>query len=392
MAMAQPGSEWPSPPSPHSKPGFPSLPSSFAARQSYFPLFDGLRCLSIIAVVWFHATAGTYTSGILSRGNEGVSLFFVISGFLITTILLREQMSTGDISLKRFYLRRALRIFPLYYAILALYVILVIIIEEQSPSANRFWRDLPYFLTYTSNWFVPPSSERIIFVFAWSLATEEQFYCFWPWIIKATKRLRFPLATMTGLLALHYASVFAAANGALVPTSLVTRILVSISPPICLGAIAASLMHWSPTYRWIERWMGWRWSATAALFTTLLAMAIDAMPDWSLYGAMTWLVIACALRPDNQPLGNILTNSFVKHIGLISYGIYLMHLLCINLVRHLVPIANGPLLFALALPVVIAAATMSYWFFESPILRWKDRIARRPERPGADAEKALGSI
>jgi len=379
MATAPLGEREPlSAPSPLSVSACPTPTIFLAFSRSYFPLLDGLRCLSIIAVVWFHAVGGTYTSGILSRGNEGVSLFFVISGFLITTILLRERSTTGDISLKRFYLRRTFRIFPLYYAILALYVVLVIVVEKQSATGDQFWRHLPYFLTYTSNWFVLPDSERIIFVFAWSLATEEQFYLFWPWVVKASASLRFPVATMIGLLMLHYGSIFAAAHGALVPTWLFTRVLISLSPPICLGAIAALLMHWPPTYRWIERWTGWRWSATAALLATLAALAFDAVPGLALYAAMTWLVIACALRPDDQPLGNILTNSFVKHVGVVSYGIYLMHLLSINLVRHLVPMAEGPLLFVLALPVAIAAATVSYRFFESPFLRWKDRLAKRP--------------
>jgi acetyl esterase/lipase len=74
---------------------------------------------------------------------------------LITTILLRERSSTGAISAKRFYLRRVLRIFPAYYAILALYVVLLIVFERDSAEGDQFWRNLPYFLTYTSNWFVP---------------------------------------------------------------------------------------------------------------------------------------------------------------------------------------------------------------------------------------------
>src|SRR5258708_12270163 len=83
----------------------PSLSAGYRnfISRSYFPPLDGLRCLSIVAVVAHHA-------GILSRGIEGVSLFFVISGFLITTILLREQSITGSISLKRFYLLRTLHI------------------------------------------------------------------------------------------------------------------------------------------------------------------------------------------------------------------------------------------------------------------------------------------
>ena len=346
--------------------------------RSYFPLLDGLRCLSIVAVVWFHAAGATVSSGLLSRGEEGVSLFFVISGFLITTILLREQSTTGGISLKRFYLRRALRIFPLYYALLALYAILVAVIEKHSAFGDQFWHNLPYFLTYTSNWFVTLGAARVIFYFAWSLATEEQFYLFWPWIVKASARPSVPVVAMLCLLALHYGGAFAAASGALYPTSLFTRILLNLSPPICLGAIAAVLMHRPTTFRWIERWIGWRLGATVGLAATLAALAFDETPSLVLYLAMTWLVIACTLRPDDQLLRPMLTNPLVKHVGVVSYGIYLMHMLCINVVRRLVGAQEGPLVFVLALALSVAAASISYRFFEAPILRWKDRIAKRP--------------
>ena len=383
----------------------PSQPSATTAlsssshliflSRSYFPLLDGLRCISIIAVVWFHAASGAYTSGILSRGNEGVSLFFVISGFLITTILLREQSRTGDISLKRFYVRRTLRIFPLYYAILTLYVILVFFVGKQSDAAHQFWNNLPYFITYTSNWFVPFVSAAVptIFLFSWSLATEEQFYLLWPWFVKASARPYLPIAVMVSVLMLHYITVFAVVSGMLAATGIATRVLLSLSPPICLGAIAAFLMHKPTTFSWIERWIGCRWSATVALAATLIALAFDAIPDWVYYTTMTWLVVACVLRSDEQPLGKILANPLVTHIGVVSYGVYLMHMLCINLVRIFVNLHHGPLVFLLALPVSVVAASLSYRFFESWFLRLKNRFAKRsggsPSPDGVLAEPSL---
>ncbi len=102
-------------------------------------------------------------------------------GILITSLLIRERNDTGTISMTGFYMRRSLRIFPLYYAVLLLYVALVPVMD-QGPAGSEFFRNLPFFATYTSNWFVPfDESERIIFYFAWSLATEEQFYLTWPW-------------------------------------------------------------------------------------------------------------------------------------------------------------------------------------------------------------------
>src|SRR5437764_5780551 len=92
-------------------------------NTKYFGALDGLRCISILMVIGFHCQL-TCTR-FFHTGQYGVSLFFVISGFLITTLLLREQMTSGQISLKQFYIRRTLRIFPLYYATLIIYIGLV---------------------------------------------------------------------------------------------------------------------------------------------------------------------------------------------------------------------------------------------------------------------------
>jgi peptidoglycan/LPS O-acetylase OafA/YrhL len=142
-------------------------------RTRFFPGLDGLRCLSIVLVLAYHVSG--MHSWFLGRGYLGVSLFFAISGFLITT-LLREQDTHGQISLGRFYARRSLRIFPLYYAVLGIYVLLVVFAEKGVEERAEFFANLPSFLTYTSNWFVTlEPDKRIIFYFAWSLATEEQF-------------------------------------------------------------------------------------------------------------------------------------------------------------------------------------------------------------------------
>src|SRR5437868_5861023 len=91
---------------------------------SRFGGLDGLRAFSVVAVIWCHVT-GPHTLELLNRGNKGVDLFFAISGFLVTSLLLREHRKTCGISLRNFYIRRTLRIFPLYYAVLCLYCVLV---------------------------------------------------------------------------------------------------------------------------------------------------------------------------------------------------------------------------------------------------------------------------
>jgi peptidoglycan/LPS O-acetylase OafA/YrhL len=156
---------------------------------------------------------------------------------------------------------------------------------------------------------------------------------------------------------------------------LAMRVLNQLSPPICLGAIAAILAHQPATFRWLHRLTAWRWSAPAALATVIAALAVDAVPDWVSFIAMTWLIVACVLRPERQPLAPMLMNPVVRHIGVVSYGVYLLHMLSINLVRGVTHAHNGTMLFAMVLPVSIAAATVSYRLFETPFLRLKDRFA-----------------
>src|SRR6478609_3641264 len=161
--------------------------AEFLARR-HFASLDGLRGMSIIAVVWHHTASRAFPNvAFLQHGDYGVALFFVISGFLITTLLIREKEAHGDISLRAFYARRALRIFPLYYAVLLAYTALVLVAERGTSAGAEFLGNLPYFVTYTNNYFVG-NGDRVIFYFAWSLAAEEQFYLVWPFLEKRVRR------------------------------------------------------------------------------------------------------------------------------------------------------------------------------------------------------------
>ena len=155
-----------------------------------FGALDGLRAMSAIAVVWEHSMVTPIPSSThkglhgVHLGFMGVNLFFAISGFLITSLLLRERTGSGGISLRKFYARRALRIFPLYYALLLVHIVLVAAIRRHSPEGIRFFHALPAYATYTCNWLAP--GDHVPFAFAWSLATEEQFYLLWPPLLVAT--------------------------------------------------------------------------------------------------------------------------------------------------------------------------------------------------------------
>src|SRR4051812_6025192 len=198
-------------------------------RTRVFASLDGLRCVSILGVIWFHTTARS--GGLAGSGFLGVELFFAISGFLITTLLLREAETRGRVSLKAFYLRRTLRIFPLYYVVLGAYVVLAWQFEH-GPAGAIFWRNLPSYLTYTSNWFVRLDSVRTIFYFAWSLATEEQFYLFWPLVIASSRSRWQAAAAMLGLVSVAQIVRLLSGHGLLAQDVMAWRILASVSASI----------------------------------------------------------------------------------------------------------------------------------------------------------------
>ncbi len=345
--------------------------------QKFFPSLDGLRGVSILAVAWFHA--GGHRAGILGQGHLGVHLFFAISGFLITTLMLRERDRTGAISLRNFYVRRTLRIFPAYYATVLLYVTLVAAIEPNSPAGAQFWSNLPSFLTYTSNWFVDlASGPRVIFYFAWSLATEEQFYAMWPWVVRFSRRWYQPVLVMLGLLAVGEIARFGIPPRAMMGQPLLTRVLGSIASPICLGCVLASLLHRESGYRVALVVAGRAWSAPLATALLLATLVVDGMPLLVISLAMTYLVATVVIRSDHS-MRAAFDGKALTYVGKISYGLYLYHMLAINIMRRFVVPSQGPVLvFLLALPLAVAIATVSYRYFEFPLQRLKHRFEVRP--------------
>ena len=156
-----------------------------SSRQlPYLPYLDGLRAVAVLLVLWAHFpfVTGSFVSEAfwkisqaLRTGYIGVDLFFVMSGFLITRILLNERLSNGTISFRRFYINRALRIFPIYYICIAIYALLY----------ARHDGDLLSLVTYTFNVYKPLYPDPVALEHTWSLSVEEQFYLAWPFVMAA---------------------------------------------------------------------------------------------------------------------------------------------------------------------------------------------------------------
>lgn len=357
-------------------------------ESRYFGALDGLRAISILAVVWHHA--GHRSTGILSRGHLGVELFFAISGFLITTLLLREADQNGQVSLKNFYVRRTLRIFPLYYAVVGLYAALVLVVERGSAPGQQFFANLPFFLTYTSNWFVDlGSGSRVIFYFAWSLATEEQFYLLWPWAVRFARRWHQPVLFMASLLVADLAAEWAVREGLLDGGRLWVRVLTSVATPICLGCLSAYLLHRERGFAFAYRLFGRPWSAPAWALLLVALVSIDGAPRLAVYLAMAGLVAATCIRPDHV-LVPVLANRAVRYIGSVSYGMYLLHMFALNGARRLVPGAPDLVTFVLAAAMALGFAAISHRWFETPFLNLKHRF-RTPRTKTASPTLGLGS-
>jgi peptidoglycan/LPS O-acetylase OafA/YrhL len=342
----------------------------YLARAKFGSL-DGLRAISIIAVVWHH-TAPSWASELLrSIGTQGVTLFFAISGFLITTLLVRERDRNGVIDLRAFYIRRGLRIFPLYYGVLAVYICAVLLMEHHTVLGNKFFDHLPYFATYTSNIFVPLDG-RTIFYFAWSLAAEEQFYIFWPPLfcrIRQTSTAIALLCLLAGVCML----------GQLLHVNAFSKVPLAI----IAGALLALMLHTPVGHSYLEKILGNYWAPAAIALALAMALLAQAANNLIIPLLCTALVGSCVIAK-RHALSSMLDVKPMVYIGSVSYGIYMLHMLCKNFVLKSLGLAAfsvaGNHVFVITLALSTIAAGLSFKYYESIFLRMKMVYERSPNR------------
>jgi peptidoglycan/LPS O-acetylase OafA/YrhL len=335
--------------------------------KRHFGSLDGLRAISIAMVIWHHTAPQHVSGGLLHLGAEGVTLFFAISGFLITTLLLREQDRYKGISLKAFFIRRSLRIMPLYFVVLAGYVVLVFLVERNSVAGQAFFRNLPFFASYTSNLFVALES-RTIFYFSWSLATEEQFYLVWPLVLIFARERLLAKIILFVLLTLCILLQFLGNNS-------LSRIPISLIG----GALLALSLHGASGFQLVSAAMR-PWSTQLGIILALVAVLyISPNSGTWVHLLCLGLVAQCVIQEDHIA-ARLLTWRPIAYLGSISYGMYLLHMLCKHLaLKFLGAIglsASSFLLFPLTLFFAAVAGALSFRYFESFFLRYKLRFQR----------------
>lgn len=344
--------------------------------ERYFSAFDGLRCLAICGVIWHHCLPGPQR-GWLGRGHAGVPLFFALSGFLITTLMLAEHRKTGDISLGAFWARRTLRIFPLYYAVLAGFALYLALLPPSEPG-RHFFASLPYYVTYTSNWLVDYDvSHAVWFGFAWSLATEEQFYLAWPPLLRRCLAWG-PWAAAAVLacgVALDQLAECRVLLSSVPHEGLMATVVTSIASPMLLGALLALLLVTPSGFRsvWALLGRGPSLPSCAALCALLLVQPMS--PPLLFDLSLASLVVAAALGSESW-LGRLLAWEPIAHVGRVSYCMYLIHVPLIGIAKRVAPSfsAHPSALFPLVLVASVAVATLSQRHFEAPFTRLRARF------------------
>jgi peptidoglycan/LPS O-acetylase OafA/YrhL len=367
--------------------------SSKAATR--VPSLDGLRAISILMVLAAHQasySSGKLISVVMTAGPLGVRFFFVISGFLITTLLLRERHMTGAISLQNFYVRRCLRILPAFY----MFVLAIVVLQRMQ------WITLPpdnlwYVLTYTMNY----AQSGVYWTgHLWSLSVEEQFYLIWPVMMRL---FSVKANTMTAVAFMTIAPVLRFLSVIIDPSRhAFWRVLFPseafqlIADAIACGCLLAIVLPQLENRPWFTRLLASR-IALLAFPTIVLLNALGIAPSWfpaRLYAltavtivniGITFYVARAILLPTDT-VGKLLNSRLLISIGVLSYSLYLWQQIFINPYSHSVFQK-----FPLNLVLVFAAATLSYYGLERPLLgiRRKFRAVKKADSPSFEQDQRL---
>lgn len=366
--------------------------------MQYSRAVDGLRGIAILLVLLFHFDF------LVPFGWVGVQLFFVLSGFLITSILLKEKSNPLPLYLKRFYWRRTLRIFPLYY----LYLGAVGIIYLLGNIPQDYLNVLPFLATYTFNLYPLIESysySDYFFIHFWSLSVEEQFYLVWPILIFACslKQLRVVLIILIVLSPLVrflltdlllesglepyyvgetvYRFTFSQwdgfAFGALIPVFSLDKVKIPISKLLLFSSFAVVFLGIWNLYSLHQEGVDISWASMGYR----IGETKNLQHVWS-YTVLDVLFLLLILYSVNIHLGyswirdKILSGGFLVYFGKISYGLYVYHWIIwmaySKFLKSVIPFSLAGFVLFTSMSVVIAS--VSYFIVEKPLLGLKDRF------------------
>ncbi|MCM0081376.1 acyltransferase [Geomonas sp. Red32] len=346
---------------------------------SNIPALDGLRGVSILAVIGFHGDWPGF-----SGGGRGVDLFYVISGYLIAWLLLKEKEKYGAVSLKKFYYRRMLRILPAFYAFLAGYWII----------CQIFFTDLRKDLhesmliagTYSTNFMMGWFNRNVLMAHTWSLSLEEQFYLFFPAMIAFLSRRQ---ATFMAALVVVATPLY---RLAIYHPTLLDRLPLrfAYSPDtrfdtIIWGCLIALIMRDEKGKQWLEA----IFCRPVTVAAAVLVMAVNcyfssiskgfmATAGYSLSAASFSFLLLFILVREDHFLNKLMSVKPMQVTGRLSYALYLWHPAALGIsskIVHKLHLPAQPVSeVCLYLLLSFSLAAASYWIIEQPFLRLKDKF------------------
>ncbi len=340
-------------------------------HDSHMAGLDGMRAIAAFMVVFNHFGVP------MVSGSEGVTMFFTLSGFLITWILLRESEDAGTISLGRFYARRSLRIFPAFYCYAA--VLLCAIAVNHASLAQP---DAPAALLYFNNYYQAIHGDPGTgFSHTWSLAVEEQFYLLWPLtflLLRGNYRRLSQILTGAILAIWIYREVLILVFG--VPQRYIYRAFDTRADNLLVGCLLAVMLRAGYFPRF------WNWISVRPWFAVTVAglLAVSSIADslWRVYRhnvsflvtpllTAVWITQLIALR--GTAPWSWMNWRWVRYLGRISYSIYLYQQLVMIALRNRLPHLPAVVQLTVLMVVIVAIASASYFFVERPFLRMRNR-------------------
>lgn len=361
-------------------------------NKYYFPQLDSVRGLSFLAVYFFHAVHPAFGAGLWSRLLQflynnmvlSIDVFFILSSFLLTWLGMREYKTKGNFSFINYFIRRALRIWPLYFLLMIFaFVLLPYVAAEYQVQVT-----LPpayYYILFISNFYL---EGHVYFLrFLWTLAVEEQFYLLWGVCLWFLQKYMKACILLLGLGSILY-TAYAIANN--IPHDFHTLTYLF---DFAAGILAAYLLQENHALAaWVSRW-GKKGSVLFLLFLPLLFVIMffiqDNVPavlvpwiDWIvrlLFILYTALFIMEQMA-NEKALLQLAGSSFLVYTGKISYGLYCFHgivltfgMVALEKAGLSVPVVMRVFLF-LAINYLVAG--LSYRVIESPFLKLKDKLRR----------------
>jgi peptidoglycan/LPS O-acetylase OafA/YrhL len=367
------------------QPPHQAAPARERRADGHQPQLDGVRGVAVLAIVAFHA------STLMPGGYIGVDLFFVLSGFLITRILLREIDTTGAVSVTRFYARRALRLLPALFLMCAIVTPLFIVLPITQKSETLVGTLAA--LTYTSSILAASGHDLGWMIHTWSLSVEEYFYLLWPMVLVLVATRRHRVLAMVSVTALAVAYQLLARMATDWSVQRTAYSLDTRAEQLLIGACGAMLLTHRPL----------RIGALATVLAATVFPVFTLLPGsvgslLYLHGGSTVIALAALVLvlglvgEQNLKLQRVASIRPLVWTGQRSYGIYLWNLPIVAIIAAL-PVP-GAVQMPVKLLLTFLVPALSYRYVEQPFLRRKARyesgaaVAATPtphpsERPAA---------